>query len=152
MDLHSICKADATLSGQTRRRVVERDDSGQALVIIVVLLVLLVMLAPMMARQVTSDVPLVATSTEAHAALAAAEAGIQWYRDNLDSYANFYNYTSGNNPTNDAALATGGGVARASLRPVTCQGPIHLKPSTTAPTPRTCSARPATKPGMSFSP
>ncbi|MGA2528183.1 MAG: hypothetical protein ABSG36_03355 [Acidimicrobiales bacterium] len=88
-----------------RRRLADRDDSGQALVIIVVILVLLVALAPLMARQITTDAPLLAQATDSHAALAAAEAGIQWYRDNLDSYPNYYVYSSTNNPLNDPAMS-----------------------------------------------
>lgn len=76
-----------------------RDDSGQTLVIVVVLLALLVILAPFMARQVTGDTPLFNASTNQHAALAAAEAGVQWYRDNLDSHSAYYNYTAANPPS-----------------------------------------------------
>ncbi len=93
------------VSDRLRRRLESRDESGQTIVIVLVLLVLLATLAPVMAGQVTSDTPLLARSTNKAAALAAAEAGIQWYRDNLDSYSAYYAYNSGNNPTNDAALA-----------------------------------------------
>ena len=93
--------ATAPLCGGLR----QRDDSGQTLVIVVVLLVLLAMLGPLMARQVTGDAPLFNASTNKHAALAAAEAGIQWYRDNLDSNSAYYNYTAANNPLNDPVLS-----------------------------------------------
>ncbi len=75
------------------------------MVIVVVLLVLLAALAPLMAGQVITDAPLLNASTSSHAALAAAEAGVQWYRDNLDSYSNYYTYTAANNPTHDPALS-----------------------------------------------
>ena len=67
--------------------------------IVVVLLALLVILAPFMAKQVTGDTPLFNASTNQHAALAAAEAGVQWYRDNLDSHSAYYNYTAANPPS-----------------------------------------------------
>ncbi len=73
--------------------------------IVLILLVLLAMLTPLMAKQVTGDAPLFSASTNRHAALAAAEAGIQWYRDNLDSHSAYYNYTAANNPLNDPALS-----------------------------------------------
>ena len=88
-----------------RRRFQQRDDSGQTIVIVVVLLVLLATLAPFMAGQVTRDDPLLISSSNKHAALAAAEAGLQWYRDNLDSYPSYWVYSSSNNPLNDAALS-----------------------------------------------
>jgi hypothetical protein len=58
-----------------------------------------------MAGQVTKDTSLLNGSTNKSAALAAAEAGVQWYRDNLDSHSGYYVYTSSNNPYSDAALA-----------------------------------------------
>ena len=93
----------ATASGD---RLEHRDDSGQAMVIVVVLLVLLATLAPVMAGQVVSDTPLLNSSASKHAALAAAEAGIQWYRDNLDTYSAYYLYSASNPPpTPDPAMA-----------------------------------------------
>lgn len=88
-----------------RHRFDHRDDSGQALVLIVIILVLLVALAPLMARQVTTDAPFYTQSMNNHAALAAAEAGIQWYRDNLDSDPNYYVYSASNNPVHDPAIS-----------------------------------------------
>jgi len=109
-------QAVGSVCGPLRRRLQHRDDSGQALVIVVVLLALLVLLVPFMVRQVTVDAPLFNSSTNKHAALAAAEAGIQWYRDNLDSHSAYYNYTAANNPDNDPALS---GYCGAGL-PSTC--------------------------------
>lgn len=82
-----------------------RDESGQVLIIVVILIVLLAALGPVMVSQVTSDSPLLLSSTNKHAALAAAEAGIQWYRNHLDTNPSYYSYTATNNPTNDAALS-----------------------------------------------
>jgi len=76
-------------------------------VIVVVLLALLAVLAPMMARQVTSDAPLLTSSSNKHAALAAAEAGIQWYRVNLDSHSAYFNYSSSNPPPGGDLALTG---------------------------------------------
>ena len=89
-----------------RRR---RDDSGQIIIIIVILVVLLSVLGPMMASQITSDAPLVVLSTNKHAALAAAESGIEWYRNHLDADPNYYLYTATNLPAPaDPAMQSGG--------------------------------------------
>jgi Tfp pilus assembly protein PilX len=93
------------VTDRIRRRLEDRSDSGQAMVLVLVILVLLASLAPLMAGQVISDTSLLNKATNKSAALAAAEAGIQWYRDNLDTYSDYYTYTSANNPTNDAALS-----------------------------------------------
>jgi Tfp pilus assembly protein PilX len=90
-----------------RRRIEHRDDSGQSMVIVVVLLVLLATLAPVMAGQVIRDTPLLNSSASKHAALSAAEAGIQWYRDNLDTYSAYYNYTAANPPSTPDPALTG---------------------------------------------
>lgn len=86
-----------------------RGDAGQVIVIVVVLVALLAALGPVMASQVTGDAPLLVLSTNRHAALAAAEAGIQWYRNHLDADSNYYLY-SASNPASpaDPAMATGG--------------------------------------------
>ncbi len=86
-----------------------RDDSGQIIVIIVILVVLLSVLGPLMASQITSDAPLVVLSTNKHAALAAAESGIEWYRNHLDADPNYYLYSASNPSTPaDPAMQTGG--------------------------------------------
>jgi len=95
---HVRPRALGAVCGRLRRHLQHRDDSGQTLVIVVVLLALLVLLAPLMARQVIGDAPLFNTSTNKHAALAAAEAGIQWYRDNLDSHSAYFNYPASSDP------------------------------------------------------
>ncbi|MDA8291341.1 MAG: hypothetical protein M0Z33_06625 [Actinomycetota bacterium] len=86
-----------------------RDDSGQIIVIIVILVVLLSVLGPLMASQITSDAPLVVLSTNKHAALAAAESGIEWYRNHLDANPNYYLYSASNppSPADPAMLANG---------------------------------------------
>ncbi|MGA3351933.1 MAG: hypothetical protein ABSD85_01945 [Acidimicrobiales bacterium] len=73
----------------------------------IILLVLLAALAPVMAGQVTRNTPILVSTTNKHAALAAAEAGIQWYRDNLDTYSAYFNYTASNLPSGGDAALTG---------------------------------------------
>lgn len=82
-----------------------RDDKGQALWLVIIMVAIIAALGPIMATSVSSDTPLLVASTNKHAAMAAAQAGIQWYRDNLDSYSQYYTYSATNNPLNDAALA-----------------------------------------------
>jgi len=98
--------AHATARERLSRRLEKRDDSGQTIVIVIILLVLLAALAPVMAGQITRNTPILIQTTNKHAALAAAEAGIQWYRDNLDSYSAYFNYSASNLPSGgDAALS-----------------------------------------------
>ena len=118
--------------------------------IVLVLLVLLAMLTPLMAKQVTGDAPLFSASTNKHTALATAEAGIQWYRDNLDSHSAYYNYTAANNPLNDPALS--GFCGAALLLRVTSPAPIPPRLSTTCRTLQTSQARPEMKSVPWFSP
>ncbi len=82
-----------------------RDESGQIIVIVLVLVVLLASLGPIMVSSITSDTPLLSSSTNSHAALAAVEAGIQWYRDSLNTDPNYFSYTNANNPIGDPALS-----------------------------------------------
>jgi len=115
------------------------------MVIVVVLLFLLAALAPLMAGQVTDDTSLLALSTNKHAALAAAEAAIQWYRDNLDSYPNYYQYSAAFNPINDAALSgyCGAGQSKTcGLAGTTPPESFHYSPSTTSLSSQTASGVP----------
>jgi Tfp pilus assembly protein PilX len=99
-------RALAAFRGFLKHRLEQMDDAGQTIVIVVILLVLLAALAPVMAGQVTRDTPLLTSTTNKHAALAAAEAGIQWYRDNLDTYSAYFNYSATNLPSGgDAAMS-----------------------------------------------
>ncbi|MGH9172202.1 MAG: hypothetical protein ACRD0Z_15245 [Acidimicrobiales bacterium] len=84
----------------------DRDDSGQAALLVLVLVLLLAVLGPLVVSEVTSDTGALVRSTNKHAALSAAEAGIQWYRNNLDAYPSYYQYSASNLPsTGDAALS-----------------------------------------------
>jgi hypothetical protein len=98
-------RADADSTGPTSRGTRRRGESGQALPIVIVLILMLAVFSAVMVGPITSDTPALVASTNQHAALAAAEAGIQWYRDNLDSYSAYYSYSATNNPLNDAALS-----------------------------------------------
>ena len=95
------------LSSSVRRRLADRGDSGQTIVIVIILLVLLATLAPVMASQIARDTPLLTATTNKHTALAAAKAGVQWYRDNLDTYSAYFNYSTTNLPTGGDAALTG---------------------------------------------
>jgi len=109
-------RAIANMRESLRRRLEQRGDSGQTIVIVIILLVLLAALAPVMAGQITRNTPLLIQTTNKHAALAAAEAGIQWYRDNLDSYSAYFNYSAGNLPSGgDAALSGWCGAGQSSM-------------------------------------
>ncbi len=88
-----------------RRRLHGRNDSGQALWLAIILVAFVALFVPIMASQVTSNTSSLDAAVNKHAALAAAEAGIQWYRDELDSYSSYYTYTKANNPLGDPALA-----------------------------------------------
>lgn len=88
-----------------RRRLTRRDDSGQVIVIVLILVILLAAIGPVMVFQITSDAPLLTSSSNTHAALAAAEAGIQWYRDNLNTSPGYYSYSASNNVPSDPALS-----------------------------------------------
>jgi hypothetical protein len=113
---HASTRADARSTGRTSRWTQSRNESGQAMAIVVVLIVMLAVLTSVMVGPITSDTQSLVVSTNQHAALAAAEAGIQWYRDNLDSYSAYYSYCvpgpespnclANNNPLNDAALSS----------------------------------------------
>jgi hypothetical protein len=103
---HLRRRAVDALAAMAWRRLADRDDSGQTIVIVVILLALLTALAPVMAGQISRDTPLLISTTNKHAALAAAEAGIQWYRDNLGTYSTYFNYSATNLPPGgDAALS-----------------------------------------------
>ncbi len=90
------------------RAKASRDDSGQIIIIAVILMALLATLGPVVVSSETSDAPLVVQSTNRHSALAAAEAGIQWYRNQLDTNPNYFQYSATNNLLGDPALVPGG--------------------------------------------
>jgi len=90
-------------TGLIRRLELTRDESGQALVIALLLVLLLSILVPVLATQVRNEMTATNMSSSSEAALAAAEAGVQEYRNYLDNVPAYYarDYLS---PGGDAAL------------------------------------------------
>src|ERR1039457_6876067 len=76
-------------TGVARRLELTRDESGQALVVALILILLISILIPVLGTQLNADTVATGKSASSEAALAAAEAGVQEYRnylDNLPSY------------------------------------------------------------------
>lgn len=90
-----------------RRRQLMGQDSGQALIMAVIFAALMIALIPVIAIDVTFENSSVVTTVTSEDALAAAEAGIQAYRNNLDNIPGYYAYTSSNPPTGGDAALTG---------------------------------------------
>jgi hypothetical protein len=90
-------------TGVARRHELARDESGQALVIALLLVLLLSLLVPALAAQVRNEMTATNLSSSSEAALAAAEAGIQEYRNYLDNVPAYYAHNYGN-PGGDVAL------------------------------------------------
>ncbi|MGA2803206.1 MAG: hypothetical protein ABSF89_02275 [Acidimicrobiales bacterium] len=90
-------------TGVARRRELARDESGQALVIALLLVLLLSILVPVLATQVRNEMTATNLSSSSEAALAAAEAGIQEYRNYLDNVPAYYAHNY-DNPGSDVAL------------------------------------------------
>jgi len=98
---HELRRAIA--AGVARRRELARDESGQALVIALLLVLLLSILVPVLAAQVRNEMTATNLSSSSEAALAAAEAGIQEYRNYLDNVPAYYSHNYGNSGS-DVAL------------------------------------------------
>lgn len=86
-----------------RRVGVSRDDSGQALVLAVIIVLLVSIIVPVIASQLDAETTAIARSVQSESALAAAEAGVQEYRNYLDNVPNYYAFDYGN-PNGDVAL------------------------------------------------
>jgi hypothetical protein len=99
--LHKLRRSVAT--GVARRLELTRDESGQALVIAILLVLLISILVPVIATQIRNEMAATNMSSSSEAALAAAEAGIQEYRNYLDNVPAYYEYNYGG-PGGDAAL------------------------------------------------
>ena len=91
-------------TGLARRLGLTRDESGQALVIALLLVLMLSILVPVLATQVRNEMTATNMSSSSEAALAAAEAGIQEYRNYLDNVPAYYARDYGT-PGGDAALS-----------------------------------------------
>jgi hypothetical protein len=93
----------AVATGVARRLGLARDESGQALVIALLLVLLVSILVPVLASQIRAEMAATNMSTSSEAALAAAEAGVQEYRNYLDNVPAYYTHNYGS-PAGDAAL------------------------------------------------
>ena len=86
-----------------------RGDGGQALVLTLIVILLMTLLMPIILSNVVSETSNSAHGVDFESALAAAEAGVQQYRNFLDVDSNYWRYTSSNLPPGgDPALAAGG--------------------------------------------
>lgn len=92
--------------------VARRGEDGQALVLVLIFMMLVVLLAPIVVTQVINEDAQAGVNQNFEAALAAAEAGVQQYRNNLDLYSNYWEYNVNNLPQSplpaDPALQANG--------------------------------------------
>jgi len=86
-----------------RRLAVARDDSGQALVLAILVVLVVSILVPVLATQLDAENSATEMSVSSEQALAAAEAGVQEYRNYLDNVPAYYAYNYGA-PDGDPAL------------------------------------------------
>jgi hypothetical protein len=93
----------AAATGLARRAGLARDESGQALVLAILVVLLVSILVPVLATQVNAENAATNQSASSEAALAAAEAGVQEYRNYLDNVPSYYAYNYGT-PDGDPAL------------------------------------------------
>lgn len=89
------------------RRLRERGEEGQALVIVLIAILLMTLLIPVVVADATSEATNSSHGVDFEAALAAAEAGVQQYRNYLDVDSNYWRFNS-SNTDGDPALAQGG--------------------------------------------
>lgn len=95
-----------------------RDDEGQALILSLIVILLISLLVPVILANVLSENTNSAHGTDFESALAAAEAGVQQYRNYLDVDSNYWRYSSANLPTaGDPALVKGGWELIANTHP-----------------------------------
>ena len=93
-------------TGVARRLELTRDESGQALIVALLLILLISILIPVLGTQLNADTAATGKSASSEAALAAAEAGVQEYRNYLDNLPSYYTYNYGNTGTPpDTALS-----------------------------------------------
>lgn len=90
-----------------RLGVAQSRDGGQAVVMVLLVILLIGLLAPIIVSQVVQEDYFVASGWNFEAALAAAEAGVQQYRNLLDVSSNYWKYTY-SNTDGDVALALNG--------------------------------------------
>jgi hypothetical protein len=91
------------------RQSLARGDGGQALVLSLIVILLISLLVPVVLANVLSENTNSAHGTDFESALAAAEAGVQQYRNLLDVDSNYWRYSSSSlPPAGDPALVQGG--------------------------------------------
>lgn len=100
--------AAPTPGARLRRLVRRRDEEGQALILALIVMLIVVMLAPIILSQVTSEANSTAENVNFEAALSAAEAGLQQYRNYLDIETNYWEYTPATAPAYDLAMQPNG--------------------------------------------
>jgi hypothetical protein len=107
--IRNLIAASRRIAAQ--RRSAMRDDSGQALILALIIILTLAILVPVIGLDVNSESVAVTRASTSEQALAAAEAGIQDYRNYLDNVAGYtvwnYGNTDGNPALNGWASVTG---------------------------------------------
>ncbi len=85
-----------------------RGDGGQALVLSLIVILLISLLVPVILANVLSENTNSAHGTDFESALAAAEAGVQQYRNFLDVDSNYWRYSASSLPlVGDPAMSQG---------------------------------------------
>ena len=126
------------------------EDSGQAMLLVLAILAVLILVPVVIARDVDNEFPLLSNQVQTQQAEAAAEAGIQHYRNLLDNIPNYWEYNATNLPQTplpaDPALETTNGTLSGPpvYLPVTAGSvqSYHYDPSTTCITTSACSTGP----------
>jgi hypothetical protein len=75
-----------------------RSDAGQALVLALIIMLILAIVPEVVVSEVVSQSPLATTTINSETALAAAEGGIQEYRNLLDLYPDYWQYSAAKEP------------------------------------------------------
>jgi len=88
------------------RRKAAKEDTGQALVLAVIVIVMLALLIPIVGSSIIAENLAVNRNAISEQALAAAQAGVQDYRNFIDNVPQYYAYDCGSNNGN---LALGAG-------------------------------------------
>ncbi len=114
-----------------RDRIAERlptrgEDAGQAMIIVLFLILVLSTIAPLVAVQVDGEVPTLIRAANERAAVAALSAGVQFYRNHLDTDPNYATQTGCTTPTNEGL----GTCSSGAVVPTFCTG---LAPGSSVP-------------------
>jgi hypothetical protein len=93
-------------AGIARRLLANKSDAGQALVLAVICVLLVAVLVPILGLTIATETVQVSRAQTSEEALAAAEAGIQDFRNYIDNVPQYYAYDCGN-PDGNPALGSG---------------------------------------------